>query len=77
MSDTDLLASIGRIVVGAAILGYSIATLVAASEGLRGEKREERDRAIVASPGEAMRQFKALAETARPARPLPCSQRRS
>ena len=35
MTDTDLLAAIGRIVVEAAMLEYSVATLVAAS-GLEG-----------------------------------------
>lgn len=61
MTDTDLLAAIGRIVVEAAMLEYSVATLVAASEGLKGEKREERALAIVGSPGQAMRLFEALA----------------
>jgi hypothetical protein len=62
MTDTDLLAAIGRIVVGAAMLEYAVAELLAASEGLQGEKREERARAVVASPGKAIRLFESLAQ---------------
>jgi len=61
MDDTELLAAIGRVVVDAAVLGYSIAELVAVTGGLRGEERDKRALAIVKKTGEAMRQFKRLA----------------
>lgn len=62
MTDTDLLAAIGRIVVEAAMLEYSVASLIAAFEGLHGGEREERARDITASTGKAMRLFEKLAE---------------
>jgi hypothetical protein len=61
MTDTDLLAAIGRIVVEAAMLEYSVATLIAVTEGLQGEECEERAQAIAASPGKAMHRFGTLA----------------
>ena len=61
-ADTDLLAAIGRIVVEAAMLEYSVASLIAAAEGLQGVEREERARAVTASTGMAMRLFEKLAE---------------
>ena len=61
MTDTALLAAIGRIVVEAALLEYSVASLVAAAEGLEGEQREERARAIAAVPGRPMALFTTLA----------------
>jgi hypothetical protein len=69
-ADMDLLAAIGRIVVEAAMLEYSVASLIAASEGLQGVEREERARAITASTGMAMRLFEKLAEGRDDLRPL-------
>jgi hypothetical protein len=62
MTDTDLLAAIGRIIVEAAMLEYSVASLIAASEGLQGEDREERARSITVSTGKAMALFEKLTE---------------
>jgi len=61
MTDTGLLAAIGRIVVEAAMLEYSVASLIAASEGLQGWECEERARDITSSTGRAMGLFKELA----------------
>jgi hypothetical protein len=61
MTDTGLLAAIGRVVVEAAMLEYSVASLIAASEGLQGGERQERARDITASTGRAMGLFKELA----------------
>jgi hypothetical protein len=61
-TDTALLAAIGRIVVEAAMLEYSVASLIAAFEGLQGGEREERARDITASTGKAIRLFEKLAE---------------
>ena len=69
-TDTGLLAAIGRIVVEAAMLEYSVASLIAASEGTQGEEREERACAITARTGEAMRLFEKLAEGQGGLRPL-------
>ena len=69
-ADTDLLAAIGRIVVEAAMLEYSVASLIAAAEGLQGVEREERARAVTASTGMAMRLFEKLAEGRDDLRPL-------
>jgi hypothetical protein len=62
VDDTELLAAIGRMVVEAAVLEYAVARLVAVSEGLRGAASEDRALEIVRKTGEAMRQFRALAE---------------
>jgi hypothetical protein len=62
MDDTELLAAIGRMVVNAAQLEYSVAELVTGTEGLRGEAREDHAVEIVKVPGEAMRQFRKLAD---------------
>ena len=62
MDDTELLAAIGRIVVQAALLDYSVATLVATCEGLRGEACEARAAAIVRTAGKAMGLFERLAK---------------
>jgi hypothetical protein len=62
MDDTELLAAIGRIVVEAAVPEYSVAMLVAVTEGLRGEACGDRAMAIVKKTGEAMRLFERLAE---------------
>ncbi len=62
MDDTELLAAIGRIIVEAAVLEYTVAELVAVSEGLRDEACEGRAVAIVRKPGQAMRLFERLAE---------------
>jgi hypothetical protein len=70
MTDTDLLAEIGRIVVEAAMLEHSVASLIAASEGLRGGEREEHARGITAKTGEAMRLFGKLAGEQDNLRPL-------
>jgi hypothetical protein len=60
--DTELMASIGRMVVNAAELEYAVAELDATAEGLRDEECRERATAIVRRTGEAMRQFKRLAQ---------------
>ena len=62
MNDTELLAAIGRIVVSAALLEYSVAELVAVTGGLRDEARQDRAVEIVRVPGKAMRLFERIAE---------------
>jgi hypothetical protein len=52
--DADLLAAIGRIVVQAALLDYSVATLVATCEGLCGGACETRAVAIVRTADKAL-----------------------
>jgi hypothetical protein len=60
--DTELLAAIGLMVVNAALQEYSVAELVAVIEGLRDQACQDREVAIVAKTGEAMRLFECLAE---------------
>lgn len=62
MDDTELMASIGRMVVNAALLEFAVAELVAITEGCRDEARLERATAIAVKPGEARRLFKRLAK---------------
>jgi hypothetical protein len=62
LDDTELMAAIGRMVVNAALLEYSVAQLIAITEGLEGEECRGRATQIAKTPGEAMRQFKRLAE---------------
>ncbi len=62
VDDTELMAAIGRMVVNAAVLDYSIAELVAVTEGLRDEACQDRATAIVKKTGKAMRLFERLAE---------------
>ena len=62
MDDTELLAAIGRIVVNAALLEYSVAELVAVIEGLRGEACQERAVWIASKAGRAMILFERASE---------------
>jgi len=63
MNDTELLAAIGRIVVSAALLEYSVAELVAVTGGLRDDgARQDRAVEIVRVPGKAMRLFERIAQ---------------
>jgi hypothetical protein len=64
------MAEIGRIVVEAAMLEHSVASLIAASEHLQGGDREERARDITVKTGEAMRLFGELAKERDSLRPL-------
>ena len=59
--DSELLAAIGRMVVNAALLEYSVAGLIAVADGLRGQARQDRVVGTVKKTGEAMRQFRKLA----------------
>jgi hypothetical protein len=59
--DRELLASVGRVVVDAALLEYAVATFDAAAEGLRGQACEDRALDIIKYPGRAMKLFKLIA----------------
>lgn len=61
VEDTELMAAIGRMIVNAAQLEYSVAELVATADGMRDRECQEHATKIVARPGEALRQFRDLA----------------
>ena len=71
MDDAELLAAIGRMVVSAAQLEYSVAELVTVIEGLQDKAGEDRAVEIVEVTGEAMRQFRKLADQPGMADPAP------
>lgn len=58
MADKDLMAAIGQVVVMSAVLDYSVAVLVAMTDGYRGQDCEEHARVMVRSPGGAMRELR-------------------
>lgn len=65
LEDRELLAYIGRIVVDAALLEYTVARLVATAHGLRGEACDAQALQWATKPGNAMRELDRLAQ-ARP-----------
>jgi hypothetical protein len=58
VQDKELLAAIGEVVVMSAVLDYSVAVLVAMTDGYRYQECEEHARVMVRSPGGAMRELR-------------------
>jgi hypothetical protein len=61
MENEDLMAAVGKVVVDAAALEYSVAVLVATTEGHQDQDCEDRALALVKDVGRAMRELKNLA----------------
>jgi hypothetical protein len=68
MEDKELMAAIGQVVVGSAVLEYSVAVLVAMTDGHRDQDCENHALAMVKKTGRTMRELRKLAD-AHPERP--------
>lgn len=62
LEDPELLEYVGRIVVEAALLEYTVAMLVATADGLRDDACEAEALQLVTKPGKAMRELDRLAK---------------